>query len=158
FLVVLGRGRLQYPAKGVDGVMHLVRDRLLPQDEIAVMAFNRATDFTTNHAAIAEVVDRFKKRHEAIEAKLKSLQGGLAAVYGGAGIPKQVQAEIDAIFHGEGTPGVREVPAEPIAGAGRIADDQRRLSDTLQRAETLQGASNLDVFGAEEASTLGMSF
>lgn len=158
FLVVLGRGRLQYPAKGVDGVMHLVRDRLLPQDEIAVMAFNRATDFTTDHEAIAQVVDRFKKRHESIEAKLRSMQSGLAAVYGGTAIPKQLQGEIDAIFHGPGTPGVREVPAEPISAAGRIADDQRRLADAVQRTETRQGAPDLDVFAANDAATLGLSF
>jgi len=158
FLVVLGRGRLQVPAKGVDGVMHLVRDRLLPQDQIAVMAYNRATDFTTNHEAIAQVIDRFKKRHEGIESKLKSLQSGLAAVYGDKGIPKQVQGEIDAIFDAPGAPGVREVPPQPIAGEVRIAQDQRQVTDALQRAETLQGATDLDPFAANDAALLGMSF
>ena len=39
FLIVLGRGRLQYPSKGVDAVIHFVRNRLLPQDQVAVLAF-----------------------------------------------------------------------------------------------------------------------
>src|SRR5262245_28247211 len=52
FLIVLGRGRLQGPSKGVDAAIALVRDRLLPQDQAAVLAFNRATDFTTDHGKI----------------------------------------------------------------------------------------------------------
>src|SRR5204863_8637142 len=50
FLIVLGRGRLQPPAKGVDGMLHFVRERLLPQDLVAVLAWNRATEFTTDRA------------------------------------------------------------------------------------------------------------
>ena len=69
FLIVLGRGRLQYPSKGVDAVIHFVRNRLLPQDQVAVMAFNRASEFTTNRAATLQVLERFKSRHEEIEAK-----------------------------------------------------------------------------------------
>jgi len=69
FLIVLGRGRLQYPSKGVDAVIHFVRNRLLPQDQVAVMAFNRASEFTTNRAATLQVLERFKSRHEDIEAK-----------------------------------------------------------------------------------------
>src|SRR4029078_5660189 len=62
FLVVLGRGRLQPPAKGVDAVLGLIHDPLLPQDQIAVMAYNRATDFTADHERIEQVVERFKKK------------------------------------------------------------------------------------------------
>ena len=84
FLIVLGRGRLQPPSKGVDGVIHLVRERLLPQDYVAVLAWNRATDFTTDHAKVADVLERFKKSHEKIESLLKQQFSGLAAVYGGS--------------------------------------------------------------------------
>src|SRR5687768_10463837 len=49
FLILLGRGSLQEPSKGVDAMIHLVRNRLLPQDYVAVMAWNRATDFTVDH-------------------------------------------------------------------------------------------------------------
>jgi VWFA-related protein len=43
FLFVFGRGRLQSPEKGIDWATRFVRDRLLPQDRVAVMAYNRAT-------------------------------------------------------------------------------------------------------------------
>ncbi len=62
FLIVLGRGRLQYPSKGVDALLHLVRNRLLPQDQVAVLAFNRATDVTTDRARISQVLERYRRR------------------------------------------------------------------------------------------------
>jgi VWFA-related protein len=135
FLIVLGRGRLQPPAKGVDGMLHFVRERLLPQDMVAVLAWNRATDFTTNHGQIAEVLERFKKRHEAIEAAMAMRFSGLAAIYGSSDIPKGIQNDIDAVFAGPGAANVNTVIDAPVANASRLADDQRRAIDALQRAE-----------------------
>jgi VWFA-related protein len=68
-LIVLGRGRLQSPSKGIDGLLNFVRRELLPQDLVAVLAYNRATDFTTDHEKVVQVLERFKKYHEGIEAK-----------------------------------------------------------------------------------------
>jgi VWFA-related protein len=149
FLVVLGRGRLQPPAKGVDAVLGLIHDRLLPQDQIAVMAYNRATDFTADHERIEQVVERFKKKHEDIESKLQHYFSGLTAVYGGKQIPTYIQKEIDEVFNG---PGVRELPASEIPGGGRMEQDTRRTTDLLQGVSTM---STTD--GALAAST-EMSF
>jgi VWFA-related protein len=160
FLIVLGRGRLQYPARGMDGVIKLVRERLLPQDYIAVLAWNRATDFTTDHAAVLSLLQRFKDRHERIELLLRQQFSGLAAVYGGTQIPQQLQANIDDVFYGaEGGPGVRTLPNAPAASAGRTADDLRRAADALQRNEILStrtGASLTDA--VDPAAGLDMSF
>ena len=71
FLLVLGRGRLQYPAKGVDAAIDFVREQLLPQDQVAVLAYNRATDFTSNRSEVIQLLERFRERHEKIEADLK---------------------------------------------------------------------------------------
>src|SRR5688572_25965895 len=49
FLIVLGRGRLQEPSKALDALLDFVRDRMLPQDYVAVLAWNRATVFTQDH-------------------------------------------------------------------------------------------------------------
>jgi VWFA-related protein len=62
-LIVLGRGKLQPVSKGVDALIGMVKDRLLPQDRVAVFAFNRATDFTSDHAYVASVLDRFRSQH-----------------------------------------------------------------------------------------------
>src|SRR5262249_43057132 len=104
FLIIMGRGRLQPPANGVDGMMHFVRERLLPQDLVAVMAWNRSTDFTTDHEQVAQVLERFKNQHEKIEAALAQQFSGLAAIYGGTETPAWMQGAIDSVFAGpEGT-------------------------------------------------------
>ena len=52
FLILMGRGRIQLPFGSVDDMIRFVRDGLHPQDRVAVFAFNRATDFTADHAQI----------------------------------------------------------------------------------------------------------
>jgi VWFA-related protein len=140
FLIVLGRGRLQPPAKGVDGMIHFVRERLLPQDRVAVLAWNRATDFTTDHEAIALMLERFRRSHERIEADLAMAFSGLAAIYGSNEIPKHLQTSIDEIFGGADRAPLRTVTDAPIANSGRLADDQRRIIDKLQRDEIVKNA------------------
>src|SRR5262245_59436656 len=78
FLIVLGRGRLQDPSAGVDAMVHLMHDVALPQDHIAVLAWNRATDFTTDRDNVLRVLDRFRRVHVGLEGRIllweKSLQ------------------------------------------------------------------------------------
>jgi VWFA-related protein len=159
FLIVLGRGRLQPPAKGVDGMLHFVRERLLPQDQVAVLAWNRATDFTTDHPQVADFLERFKRRHEAIESALAMHFSGLAAIYGSPDIPAHIQKDIDAVFAGAN---VNTVVDAPVAGAGRIANDQRRITDALQQAEinaarAPESARVTDAVDPLEAAALKMS-
>jgi VWFA-related protein len=131
FLIVLGRGRLQPPAKGVDGMLHFVRDRLLPQDLVSVLAWNRATEFTTDREKVVGVLERFKKAHEAIESRLRSALSGLAAVYGSKNIPEALQRDVDAVFGGPGARGVRSVQAGLSPSEARTADDTRQVTDLL---------------------------
>jgi VWFA-related protein len=132
FLIVLGRGRLQYPGKGVDGALELVRNHLLPQDYVGVMAWNRATDLTTDHDKVLSVLERFRKGHEKVEALLANYFIGLTAIYGGSNIPTPIQREIDTIFNGPGGPGVRQIPPGQATDAGRLGTDTRRTIDALQ--------------------------
>src|SRR6185295_12483571 len=104
FLIVLGRGRLQEPSNGIDAVQRFVRELLLPQDEVAILAWDRATDFTTDHAQILRVLERFKARHTGIEQMLKSRFSGLAAVYGGRDLPKDIRAEVNRVFQDTNSP------------------------------------------------------
>ena len=138
FLIVLGRGRLQEPAKGMDGMIHLVRDRLLPQDQVAVLAWDRATEFTTDHERIAQMLERYKAGHNSIEMKLRSMLSGLAAVYGSKEIPPSLRKEIDAVFAGPNAVAVRSVPSGSLVDSGRTSDDMRRQSDAIMRAEILR--------------------
>ena len=96
FLLVLGFGRIQVPAKGLDGALQFVQERLLPQDYVAVLGFDRATDFTTDHAQVARVIERYKAKHEEILS-------AIALFYSWPGnrgkpLPDAIQADIDAVF------------------------------------------------------------
>jgi hypothetical protein len=107
FLILLGRGSLQEPSKGLDAMIHLVRERLLPQDYVAVMAWNRATDFTRNRDAIVQSLERFRDEHVGIELSLRLWSSGLARAYGDGRIPTGIQARIDDVFGGPRGTGVR---------------------------------------------------
>ena len=123
FLIVLGRGRLQYPARGLDATIDFVREQLLPQDQVAVLAYNRATDFSTNRQQVIEVLERFRERHEKIEADLQHRLSGLAAVYGSRDIPDTMQSAIDAIFEIPDGPGFRRLPPGRIVDLESIDED-----------------------------------
>jgi VWFA-related protein len=151
FLILLGRGRLQVPGRGVDGVIHFVRDRLLPQDQVAVLAWNRATDFTTDHASVLQILNRFKGLHEDIENKLKMRFSGLAAMYGGTRIPDGIQRDIDMVFGGTRAEHVRTVTPGLSVNAERMARDVRDNTDLLL------GTASGDLIGQALADQIGMS-
>ena len=148
FVIVLGRGNLQVPSKGVDGMIHLVRN-LLPQDVVSVIAWNRATPFTTDKAATIRMLERYRDGHRAVEALLAQHFSGLAAIYGNRDLPSFTVKEIDAVLHGPDLPSTRTVlpDGSPYPGADRVRRD----------IDLLQGTPVLDVIGAEQAELIGMS-
>jgi len=63
FLIIAADGSLTPDYfKTIDALARFVRERLLPQDQIAVVAGGRATDFTTDHEAIAQGIERLANR------------------------------------------------------------------------------------------------
>jgi VWFA-related protein len=133
FLIVLGRGRLQGPSKGLDALLEFVQHRLLPQDQLAVLAYNRATDFTTDRRPILEVLSRFKDGNDGIESKLNHWYSGPP---GNAEdrLPDHVQPLIDDLFAGPHATRFRQIPPGRIADARRLADDFERGAE---RAESV---------------------
>ncbi len=135
FLLVMGRGRQTGPGRNLEAAADFVKKRLLPQDRVAVLAYNRSTDFTADHDKIIAVLDRYKDRHEGVEAKLRQRFSGLAAQYSDPReIPASIQTDIDAIFRGPGTPGSRITTATDISDARTIAGDIRRDTEKIQHA------------------------
>jgi VWFA-related protein len=133
FLLVMGRGRQSGPGRNLEAAMDFVKKRLLPQDRVAVLAYNRSTDFTTDHEKIINILDRYKDKHEGVEAKLRQRFSGLAAQYSDPReIPPSIQKDIDAIFRGPGTPASRTVSATAITDGRTIADDVRRDTEKIQ--------------------------
>ncbi len=158
FLIVLGRGRHQTPFRNVDALVSFVRRDLLPRDQVAVFAYNRATDFTTDHDRIAEVLERYKKIHEKIESKLETRLSGLAAIYGSKAIPKSLQPEINEIFNFSGGPNFREVPPGRVTAEGKMAEDEKSITGTILRVEATEAAGDqaigVDPFDVLEADAL----
>jgi VWFA-related protein len=151
FLIVLGRGRLQEPSKALTAAVRFVRERLLPQDLVAVLAYNRATDFTTDHEGAIDVLERFKGEHERIEALLAQrfspLMDGtpaLAAIYGSKDIPVGTQTLIDRVFRGPGALASRQLPAATVTARGQIEEDTRRTIRALTDAELRKQREELD--------------
>lgn len=150
FLLMLGRGNLRGPAEGIKGLIHLVRDRLLPQDRVAVMAWNRATDFTTDHERIAQVLERFQQEQIGLDARLARYQTGLIWKYGDHEIPPFLQREIDAIFGG--SEHMRTVKAAVTLQSAKVQEGLERTGDVLLSPNQADAASRL------RADELGMSF
>jgi VWFA-related protein len=139
FLLVLGRGYMTGPSKELEALQAFVRERLLPQDLVAVLALNRATDFTSDHQAIAGIISRYRELHESIETNMAEWNGGLRGQTGNASVPAIVQKSLDAVF--AGADAVR--PRELVPGQGvdrdAIKADVRRATDALVRGELTAG-------------------
>ncbi|HUF22870.1 MAG TPA: VWA domain-containing protein [Vicinamibacterales bacterium] len=160
-LIVLGRGRHQAVSKYVDGLSRFVTGQLLPQDHVALMAWNRATDFTTDHAAIAAILARYREQHEKIESDLRSWFSGLRAVYASREIPPRIQARVDAVF--DDAPELRPRALTPSASsdAGARAVAARVAADEIVRDEIAQAAEGgmlRDMRAEILAALSGMSF
>ena len=97
FLIMLGRGRHMW-FDTLPVLIQFIENQLQPNDLVAVMAYNRATNFTTDRALVTSVLRRYQERSGDIEATLEMRQSGLQAVYGTRSYGDKLQAQIDAIF------------------------------------------------------------
>ena len=59
FLIVLGRGDLEGPSHGLSALSEFVKTRLLPSDRIAVLAYKRVTDLTTDRTGPLRLLQRY---------------------------------------------------------------------------------------------------
>ena len=156
FLILMGRGRNQISFKCVDDLIRFVRKELLPQDQVAVFAYNRATDFTPDREKIAQVLERYKKVNEKLESQLESRFGGLAAIYGSKELPNSFQSEIDMIFAPEGLAS-RRVPPQAVPNQAKWDKDARTVTAQANRSDE---ASSISPFDKLEAGLIsgGMGF
>ena len=138
FLIVLGGGRLQHPAMGVDAAIRFMREQVFAQDQVGILGFNRATDFSTSRGPLLDVLERFKARHERINTDIEECARNLACAYQlrDGRFPKHIQQAIDEVF--SSPDGVRELAAGGGADAAAVKRDVQRISDDLQRAEILE--------------------
>ena len=135
FLVLLGRGRLDEPSKGMAALEAFVREGLEPPDRVAVMAYSRVTDVITDRKPVLRLLAEYRTRYKRIETDLDEWFTGLTLVYAGKDIPPHIQRQIDAIFAVPGLPPSRELPTTHLVR--RPTTDDRTLSyadlDEMQR-------------------------
>jgi VWFA-related protein len=140
FLIVMGRGRFTI-FKTLESMMQFVRKDLLPQDRVAFLAYNRATDFTTDHERVARVIERFKREHEWIEALEAQRMSGLRAIFGNKDWPKEIQKRIDKIFNEPGGIASRQVSPTQAADQKKMEKDAAQATGTLLVKEAIDQAA-----------------
>ena len=141
FLLVLGRGRLQPPSKGADAAIAFVKNHVLPQDYVAVIAWGRATSFTTDHPKTIGLLDRFKNRHEKIEQDLRHYFSGLAAVYAGPELPAYIQKQVNAVFE---EPGATMTTGQPTLTAAGTREELSIRNDLMtNELRAASGSTNM---------------
>lgn len=139
FLLLLGGGRLQHPSMGVDAAIRFMREQVFPQDHVAILSYNRATDFTTDRNALRSVLDRFKLRHERINTDIEECARNPACAYllRDGRYPPYIQKAIDDVFS-EALIATRELPDGHAADTSRVARDSQKIAEDLRRAEILE--------------------
>lgn len=90
FMILLGRGRHRLNA--IDHLIQFVRNGLLPQDLVALRAYNRSSEFTTDHEKVVRMLERYKKVSDEIESFLELYNGFVPR------FRKTYQPLIDSIF------------------------------------------------------------
>jgi len=123
FVIVLGRGRLQGPAKGFDAVRTFLNRLSVPPDRVAVAAYDRISELTTDREAVLRLIARYRQRYERIEALLDHWFRGLTVVYGAIEPPPSVQALIDDVFDAPGLPASRSLAVVPPTEV--MSEDER---------------------------------
>jgi len=112
FVVVLGRGRLNAPARGLDAVIDMVRSKLSETDCVSVMAYFRLTKCTADRERVVRLLERARERHPAIESLLtrdETRQVGAPAMP----LLPDTMAAIEGLFGGDAMP-----PAVALPGSG----------------------------------------
>jgi VWFA-related protein len=143
FVLFLGLGRLEEPSRSISGLLRFVKTRLLPQDQVAIFAYDRALPFTTDHQKVVDILERFKKSHEDVDFQLGQQLGptGMAPLYGNRTLPKKLQTRIDELILGPGakpaTPTTAEVLDTKVIGEMSLDDFMASTATTLQDQSSL---------------------
>jgi VWFA-related protein len=155
FLILMGHGIHQTPFKALDALIPFVRTRLLPQDRVALFAYNRVTDFTTDREQVARILERYRDHSEAIQIWREEQIRTFAAIYYGALIGKAPQvfyrtvhsspflkAEIGKIFEAVGSLPSMEIPPIQMPESVASSLDRARFTPNVQADISADRASS----------------
>jgi VWFA-related protein len=149
FIIVLGRGRLQGPVKGIEALIGFV-GKLLPTDRVGVVAYLRVAAPTTDHTSIRRFLERYRDRHEDIEGSMDAdFRHALFLVL----LSDRTRAKIDALFEHPGLPVFTELPGAAGTSASRYMD-LTYLAWTIESAARIPGEKHIIVLSQ---ASLGLS-
>lgn len=126
FVIVLGRGRLAGPSKGLKAVQDFVRSSALANDRFGLVAYDRATELGVSPDTILRLLDRYAEHHEDIDARLAHWFEGLTEVFGERDPPPDVRRRIDSVMQEAGLPALRRLAQTPPPGGEDVQAEYRR--------------------------------
>ena len=138
FILVLGRGRLDGPVKGLDALNDFV-EKLLPTDRIGIVAYLRAAAPTTDHAAVGRFLERYQELHEDIDG---SIEADFRRALHLAVLSPGTRSKIDALFAHPGLPAFTDLPGAQGSEPTRHSD-LNYLKWALQAAGRIQGEKHV---------------
>jgi VWFA-related protein len=133
FFIVLGRGRLNVPAKALDATIRFVSDGLTANDRVGLLAYLHVVELTTDHAAIARLLERYRDRHEDVEARI-SRDASRAIGAPSWSLAADTIKSIEELIAAPGLPIAQRFPG----GAGGQASQFHDLTYTLLALEYLR--------------------
>jgi VWFA-related protein len=141
FIILLGRGRLNGPVKGVEALIAFVKEQLLPTDRVGIAAYLRWSDPSTDHGAVVRFLEEYRDRHEDIEGSITAdFRHGLIVVT----MSNETRRRIDALFRSPGVPPFANLPGGSGNSVSRYVDSNY-LRRTLEAAGRVPGEKHLIV-------------
>lgn len=140
FVFVIGTGKLETGSKGITALCSFVETRLFPQDRVAVFAYGRALDFSTDHKRLSEVLERVRRQHEDVDFDLSLQMGetGMASLYGTRVLSRGLQSKVQQMLFGPGGRAPSNLTAEVLGHeefAALSADDFHASTAVTARDE-----------------------
>jgi len=149
FVLLLGRGSHARNFDTVKRLIEFVRQGLGPAEQVSVMAYGRAANFTIDRDAVIQLLQRYEKASLEIEQSLSLRMRGVAAVYGVTALTPKLQARVDDIFDVPGIDSKQAVTASKTSLERQSNVTDRETFETKQRAEMESRGKRSDVFSTD---------
>jgi VWFA-related protein len=141
FIILLGRGRLNGPARGMDSVIAFVKG-LSRTDRVGLVAYLRASQPSTDHGAVIRFLERYRDRHEDLEGRLRA--DFRRHAFDLVALSADTRRQIDALFQAGGIPTFTALPGATGTAASRYLN-LNYLRRAIQSARNISGEKHLIV-------------
>ena len=143
FLIVLGHGRLDEPAKALEALIAFLRSQLAPADRVGIIVWLRYVELTNDHEALARLLERFREQNDRVRRLIARdiAKNPWSASRLGIVSP-ETDAAIDSILN-DGSLEVRRLPGAEGGGGHQIQSDPRAVRNALLLARVIAGEKHV---------------